>query len=148
MQIILLQDVRGLGKRYDVKNVSDGYARNLLFPNKLAEPATPEELKRLEEMKAKLDQDDVELRSQLGEIARKIKETALEFNLKADKSGAIFGSVTKEQILSAMRDARLVGKERVDIELEHPIKKLGEHVVAVDLKKGIRTELRIVIKSE
>lgn len=148
MKIILLQDVRGVGIKHDVKDVADGYARNFLFPNKLAEPATPAALKKLEGLKAEMDKDEKELIKKLQEAARKINETALEFQLKTGEDGSVFGSITKEQILKAVRDAGFVTKERVDVELDQPIKKLGEHKVAVDLKKGIKAELKIIVRQE
>lgn len=148
MKIILLQDVRSVGIKYDVKDVAAGYARNFLFPNKLAEPATPGAFKRLEAFRAEMNKNEAELVKKLQEIARKIRETALEFTLKTDKDGSVFGSITKEQILKAMRDAGFLTKERAEIELERPIKELGGHKVAVDLKKGIKAELKIVVRSE
>ncbi len=148
MKVILLQDVRGLGRKNDTKDVADGYARNLLFPNGLAKPATASELKKLTELKEQMSKEDRELEKRLLGIAKKINETTLEFKVKTDKSGSVFGSIGKEQILSAMRDAKLIFKERFDLNLEHPIKEIGEHKVAVDLKKGIKTELRVVVRPE
>lgn len=148
MKIILLEDIRNLGKKYDIKNVSDGYARNFLFPNNLAKPATPSSLKKLEKLKEQMNQEEARLKKHLEEIARRINGIALEFFLKTDKSGTVFGSVSKKQILKAMRDTRLIDKEHVNIKLEQPIKKLGEHKVAVDLKKGVKAELKIVVRPE
>jgi large subunit ribosomal protein L9 len=147
MKVILLEDVRNIGKRYNVKDVADGYARNFLFPNKLAEPATPVALKRLDAMKAAHEKDEKELIAHLQQIAQKLNETKLEFELKVDKTGAVFGSVNKESILKALREHDFITKERVDIDLDRPIKELGEHTVHVDLKKGVTTELKINVVS-
>ena len=148
MKVILSEDVRSLGKKHDVKDVSDGYARNFLFPNKLAEPATPGALKKLAAMKAKTSKNEEELKKRLEEIARKINDTALEFKLKTDKDGSVFGSVTKEQILNAMRDAKLIRSERVEIKLDRPIKEIGEHKIAVDMKKEVGAELKVVVRPD
>jgi large subunit ribosomal protein L9 len=148
MKVILLEDVRNVGKKFEVKDVSDGYARNFLFVNKLAEPATPVAVKALEAMKAEHDKEDKKMQEHLRELARKIKETKIEFTLKADKSGAVFGSVNKESILKALREHKLVGAERVGIELKYPIKTAGEHKVPLDLKKGIATELTVIVRAE
>jgi large subunit ribosomal protein L9 len=148
MKVILLEDVRNVGRKFEVKEVSDGYARNFLFVNKLAEPATPGAMKKLEAMKVEHEKRDRELHQHLEEIARKISATKLEFELKADKSGALFGSVNKKSILKALRDHKLITKERIDIDLKHPIKEPGEHKVPLDLKKGVRAELTIVIARE
>lgn len=146
MKVILLEDVRGIGKKYEVKEVSDGYARNFLFVNKLAEPATPGTLKKLEALRMEHEKEDHELRARLAEIARKFAETKLEFELAADKSGALFGSVNKESILKALREHGFITKERVDIDLKHPIKEAGEYRIPVDLKKGVTATLTIVVK--
>ena len=146
MKVILLEDTRGVGKKYEVKEVSAGYARNFLFVNKLAEPATPGALKKLEALRAEHEKEDRELLARLAEIARKLAETKLEFELAADKSGALFGSVNKESILKALREHGLVTKERVDVDLKHPIKEAGEYRVPIDLKKGVTATLTIVVK--
>lgn len=148
MKVILLAEVRKVGKKYEVKDVSDGYARNLLFPNKLAEPATPGALKKLEAMRAEHEREDSELRARLAEIARKLADTKIEFTLAADSSGALYGSVNKDSILKALREHGFVTKERVEIELKYPIKEAGEYTVPVDLKKGVSADLRIIVRKK
>jgi large subunit ribosomal protein L9 len=148
MKVIFLGDVKNVGKKYDIKDVSDGYARNFLFPNKLAETATPEAIKKLESMKAEHEKGDKEALAHLESLARKINETKIEFTLKADKSGAVFGSVNKETLLKAMREHKLIGAERIDIDLKYPIKELGEHTVPIDLKKGVTAKLGVLVVSE
>jgi len=145
MKVIFLSDVRNVGKKYDIKDVSDGYARNFLFPNKLAETASPEAIKKLESMKAGLEKEENEIRAHLEDLAKKIGATKLQFEVKTDKSGAVFGSVNKESILKALRDHKLIGTERIDIDLKYPIKDLGEHVVEIDLKKGVVAKLGVVV---
>jgi large subunit ribosomal protein L9 len=145
MKVIFLDDVRNVAKKYDIKEVSDGYARNFLFPNKLAENATPEAIKKLESMKAAHEKEDKEAHAHLEALARKIGKTKIKFELKADKSGALFGAVNKETILKAMREHKLIGAERIDIDLKYPIKELGEHVVPIDLKKGVMAKLGVVV---
>ncbi len=146
MKVILLQEVRKIGKKYEVKEVSDGYARNFLFINALAEPATPGALKHLEALKAESVKEDAALRDRLNEIARNITGTKLEFELRADQSGALFGAVNKDTILKALREHGLVTKERVDLDLKYPLKEVGEHTVSIGLKKGITANLKIIIK--
>ncbi len=148
MKVIFLEEMRNVAKKFDVKNVSDGYARNFLFPNALAEPATPSALKKLEALKAEHDKNEAGLLLRLHEIAKKINETKIEFTVKTDKSGAVFGSVNKESILKALREHELVRTERVDINLKYPLKELGEYTVPIDLKKGIMANLGVVIAKE
>ena len=149
MKVIFTQDVRGVAKKYDIKDVSDGYARNFLFSNTLAEPATSSAIKKLETMKAESERSDRELHQHIEDLAQKIAATKIQFELKADKSGAVFGSVNKETILKALREHKLIGAERIDIDLKYPIKELGEYTVPIDLKKGITAKLGVVVmKSE
>ncbi len=146
MKIILLKDVRGIGKKNEIKEVSDGYARNFLFQNSLAKPATPETMRQMENLKSKLDAEELDLKKHLEELARKMRGITLEFKLKSDEAGSVFGSVTKEMISKSLRENHLVTKERVDITLDHPLKSFGEHTVSLDLKKGVTAELKIVLK--
>ena len=68
--------------------------------------------------------------------------------MRTDEHGSVFGSVTKEMILKAMREHGWLGKERADVELEHPIKKIGDQTVVVDLKRGIRAKLKVVVRPQ
>jgi len=147
MKIILSQDVRGIGQKHDVKEVSDGYARNFLFPNHFAEPATKQAVKLLERKRAELSKDEAKAKMRLQKLARELNERHIEFTLKTGEDGSVYGSVTKEMILSAIRD-HFATKDRVEIFLEHPIKKIGEQIVPVDLKKGIGAKLKIVVRAE
>ena len=148
MKVIILEDVKSIGKKFDIKEVSDGYARNFLFPNKLAELATPTTLKKIETMRAQHEKESMENEKTLKAIAMKIEATTLVFTLKTDKSGAAFGSINKDNILKALREHHLLTKERIDIDLDRPIKELGDHKVAVDLKKGVIAELKIKVEKE
>jgi large subunit ribosomal protein L9 len=148
MKVILLAEVRSIGKKYDIKEVRDGYARNFLFPNKLAEPANPSSLKKLEAWIADRDKNEIELKKHLEELARKIGSRTIEFDLKRGKDGSVFGVVNKESILKALREHKLIGTERIDITIDHPIKEPGTYKIPIDLKKGVTAELKILIKAE
>lgn len=148
MKIILQEDVRSMGKKFDVKDVNDGYARNFLFPNKLAEPATPAALKKIAALRAEHDKNESLLIAHLRDIAGKIDAMKLEFDVKVDASGAVFGSVNKESILKALREHSLVTTERVDIELKYPLKEIGEYKLPIDLKKGVTATLRVIVAAE
>lgn len=143
MLVILLKDVRGVGRKDDVKNVPDGYARNFLLANNLAKIATDKEIEKLADIKKqRSDENEKEVRK-LRELASYLKSQQLDMYLKTDERGSVFGSITKEMILKAMRDKGWLGAERIDIRLEHPIREMGEHRLTLDLKKGIEAELRI-----
>ena len=148
MKVIFLEEVQNVAKKFDVKDVMDGYARNFLLPNKLAEPATAGAMKKLEALKAEHNKNETELLKRLHEIAAKINTTKIEFLVKTDKSGAVFGSINKEAVLKALREHELVTTERVDIDLKYPLKELGEYTVPIDLKKGVEAKLKVIIAKE
>jgi large subunit ribosomal protein L9 len=147
MKIILNEDIKGVGKKHEVKEVAGGYARNFLFPNKKAVPATPSALKALETVKLKTEKEEHETTKRLRELAVTMADRHIEFSLKTDKKGSVFGSITKEMVLKAMRDLGWFGSERIEIKMDHPIKELGEHAIEMDLKKGLKAKLKIIVKS-
>jgi large subunit ribosomal protein L9 len=148
MKIILLEDVRNVGKKFEIKEVKDGYARNFLFPNKLAELATSTAVKKLEIQKMEYEKNELEIQKHLQSIASEIEKLTLIFPLKADKSGSAFGSVNKETISKALRDRQIITKERLEIDLDRPIKEFGEYTVQIELKKGITAKLKILVSKE
>jgi large subunit ribosomal protein L9 len=147
MKIILNEDVKGVGKKHEVKDVADGYARNFLFPHKKAIPATSASLKALESIKLKTEKQEHETLKRLHELAATMADRRVEFSLKTDEKGSVFGSVTKEMVLKAMRDLGWFTKERIEIKMDRPIKELGEHVIEVDMKRGLKAKLKIIVKS-
>jgi len=148
MKIILLTDVKGLGKKYEVKDVKEGYGRNFLLARKLAKLADPEALKDLERLRARMDRDEAATKKNIEEMARTLSDRYLEFHLKTGKDGSVFGAVNKEMILKAMREHGFLGKERVEIKLAKPLKEIGDHVVLVELKRGTEVKLKVVIRSQ
>lgn len=148
MKVILLEEVKSVGKKWEVKEVSDGYARNFLFANKLAILGTPENLKKLQAQKEKFDKEEEASKKQLTEIARQIGERSLVFPVKTNEEGKVFGSVTMEMVHQALRDSQLITKERVEIKMSHPLKDLGEHQLEIDLKKGIIAKLKVILQAQ
>lgn len=148
MEVIFLRDVKGVGRRHDVKDVAAGYARNFLFPNKLAETATPVTLKKLAAIQAETSKNEKEFAKKVEKIIGNLNERTLEFHLKTGEDGSVFGSVNKDAILTALRDSGYVTKERVEIELARPLKELGEHKIAIHFKNGASGEIRIIVKPE
>jgi large subunit ribosomal protein L9 len=149
MRIILLQDVRGIGKKNDVKDVSDGYAKNYLLPRKLGEPAVPKALAAVAEIKARQGAKHAEATARLAALADTLKAEKLVFSVKAGEKGSAFGSITKDMIVSALRTrGRLGPDDRVDVELEHPLKELGEHEVALRLPHGTRAVCTVILQRQ
>lgn len=144
MKVILLKDVRDLGKKNDIKNVSDGYGKNFLIARGLAKLATESGIKGVE-VKNSYDEKD---EKHLKELTKKISEKILEFYIKTDKHGSIFGSVNKEDILSGLRSAGLITNDRIEIKIPKPIKELGDHEVEFSLRKGISGKLTARLHSQ
>jgi len=139
MKVVLLRDVKNVGKKNDVKNVSDGYGKNFLLARGLAKLATVSSLKEVE-VKHEYEETD---EKHLKDLTKKIAEKTLEFYVKTDKHGSVFGSVNKEEIMSGLRSAKLITNDRVEIKIPKPIKELGDHEVEFSLRKGISGKLKI-----
>jgi large subunit ribosomal protein L9 len=146
MRVILLQDIRGIGKKYEVKDVAEGFGKNYLLPRKLVLPATPGNLAQLAAAQARRAHEEHEAICRLAALRDRLGELRLTFPVRADEHGAVYGSVTKESIMKAMREHGWLGPERIDVELQHPLKNLGEHRVRLDLKNGMTAELTVILE--
>ncbi len=136
MKVLLLQDVKKLGKKYDVKEVSDGYARNFLIARKLAVPADEAAMK----LKSETDRRENELIGKYQQLAERLKSEVLEFRVRAGGKGEVFGSITSEQIKKVLREK---GFGEPEVVLNHPLRSIGEHRVEVSFGKGIKGEARV-----
>lgn len=144
MKIILLQDIKGLGKKYDVKQVKDGYARNFLLPRKLAKIATAQAIKELERQKIKLEQQEREIKAKLEKLAADLKNQEFKFNIKTGKKGEIFGSLSKENIKESLIEKGI----KAEVLLDKSLKTLGEHQVSINLDMGVETKIKVVLEPE
>ena len=140
MTVLLLQDVRGIGRRMEIKNVSDGYARNFLIAKKLAIPAGDSALK----LKQENDQEEQKLLDTYNKLARELPRAALEIQIKIGKNGEVFGSVKSEEIKSALLKKRLIIDDS-EIILAKPLRVLGEHWVDVNLGRGIKGRVKVIL---
>lgn len=138
MQVILLKDVRGLGRKSEVKEVKEGYARNLLFPQKAAVIATPQELARLAQKKADEKKMTAERQEAAHAFIKKLSSETLEFPLTVGSKGEIFSSITSKQIEEELT-RRGYGAPRVL--LPHPVKELGSFTAEIDFGNEIKTAL-------
>ncbi len=143
MKIILLQDIKGFGKKFDIKEVKDGYARNFLAPRKLAVFASPNEIEKLNREKAREGDEREKRVARLKTEAEKLKNSVLEFKLKVGKKGEVFGSIGKKDIEKEL-SAR--GLSEAKIELEKPIKSLGEHKILISFEGDIKVPLQIIVR--
>jgi large subunit ribosomal protein L9 len=143
MQVIFLKTVKGKGEKDQVKEIADGYARNFLIPQGIAVQATPDRVRSLIAQKSSHDAKAAEDLERIQAFARGLKDKTMEFSLKGDAHGSVFGSVNKDQILKALHEQGLRTEDRVEVYLEHPLKQFGEHKVEVHLEKGIKTMLNV-----
>ncbi|HEY4523877.1 MAG TPA: 50S ribosomal protein L9 [Candidatus Paceibacterota bacterium] len=145
MQVILLQDVKNIGRKREVKNVSDGYARNFLLPQKLAKVATEPEIKILEQEKLAEVEHQKEKIVALKKKAEEIGGKQFTFEMTAGERGGVFGSVGEKDIKKALDGA---GIEISKVFLDKPLKSLGEHKVEIELGFGIKTKIEAVLKKK
>lgn len=134
MRVILQSDVRGVGKRSEIKEVSDGFARNYLFPRSLAVPADEKGTGELLRTK----KENIETIERLRRAANFLERHEFMFSLAVDGTGNPFGGVSAQMILQKIRGLNLFpDTARVEVHLEKPIKKLGIHRVRVTLSHGV-----------
>lgn len=146
MEVILTRDVEKLGKRGDVVNVSAGYARNFLFPKKLAEEATPKNIKKWEKEKEIIELKEEEMRAELQTKAEKIRNLVLEIEAKAGEGGRLFGSVTSGDIAEAIKEITGEEIDRKKIQLEEPIKSLGAFPLKIKFSPDVVSEITVIVK--
>lgn len=136
MKVILTDDVRGLGRRGDVVTVRPGHGRNFLLPKALALPATQGNTKRLEQEKHRYDARVAKEKEQAEAIAKAVEGLTIVIKKKAGEHDALYGSVTSSDLADAMAAKGItVDKRRID--LEEPIKRLGQHTVHVKLHRDV-----------
>lgn len=147
MKIILMDDVPALGRRGEVRDVSDGYARNYLLPQKLALHATPANLKNLEQIKARQDAAAAKLTAQAQEQARAIEALHFTQARQASDEGRLFGSIGKADLV-AFLSQHGVEVERRRIAMDEPIKSVGDFSVPVRLHADVTAQLKVSVTRE
>ena len=147
MKVILLDDVTKVGRRGEVRDVSDGYARNFLIPKKLALSASAGNLKNLEHIKRQQDAKADRIKADAEALRAKIEALVYEERRQASEEGKLFGSVTSQDVADFL-GTRGVPIERKRITLDEPIKALGEHLVSMRLHQDVTAQLRVNIVRE
>ena len=142
MKVILLQDVKSLGKKGEIVNVNDGYARNFILPKKLGVEATGKNLNDLKLQKnneKKVAQENLDAERAEGKV---------ELAIKVGEGGRAFGSVSSKEIAAAVKEQMGLDVDKKKIQLKEAIKSLGTHVVAVKLHPEVTAELKVSVKEE
>lgn len=142
MKVIFLKDVKGQGKKGETKNVSDGYARNYLFPKKLAEEATSGNLNALEAKKRKARKQAEQERREAEKLKETIEKLTVEISTKAGEGGRLFGSVTSKQIAEELKKQG-VKVDKKKIELDEPIRTLGYTNVPVKVHPDVTATVKV-----
>jgi|SRR5699024_4045729 len=143
MKVIFLKDVKGKGKKGEVKNVSTGYARNYLLKNNLAQEATPGNLKALEGKKRKKKQLEQEEKEEAIELKDALAERTVEIKAKSGKEGRLFGSITSKQIAEQLEKQHGYKIDKRKMELDNPIRSLGYTNVPVKLHPDVSGSVKV-----
>ena len=147
-QAILLKDVDGLGEAGAVIDVSPGYLRNYLVPRKLAQPATPGAIAEAQRRMEAAERAATEAAERAEENAALLTKTVLTIPQQAGDDGRLFGSVTAQDIVDAIRQARGLKLDRRKVHLESPIKTTGTHMVTVEVSEGVMAEIKTIVTAE
>lgn len=148
MKVIFLKDVKGKAKKGDVKNVPDGYARNYLLKNNLAEEATSGNLKALDAKKKKQDRLEIEEKEQAIQLKDKLADLTVELEAKSGENGRLFGSITSKQISEALEKQHGHKIDKRKIELDEPIRALGYTNVPVKLHPEVSGSIEVHVKEK
>ena len=146
--MILLQDVKSLGKKGEIVNVNDGYARNFILPKKMGVEATGKNLNDLKLQKnneKKVAQEQLEAAKVLAE---KLGQGKVELAIKVGEGGRAFGSVSSKEIAAAVKEQMGLDVDKKKIQLKETIKSLGTHIVPVKLHPEVTAELKVTVKEE
>ncbi len=144
-QAILLQDVEALGERGTVVDVSKGYLRNFLIPRKLAQPATKGLIETARQREVAAERALLEATDKAQENAALLNKTVLTIAHQAGDDGRLFGSVTSQDIVDAVRDARGIKLDKRKVHLEEPIKTVGTRMVVVEVAEGVTASVKTMV---
>lgn len=148
MKVILKDNIKGVGKKNEVINASDGYARNFLFPKNLAVEATPENMQKLNSQnQAKQYKKDQE-KEQAQEIAKKLETITVEIKVQAGENGKIFGSVSSKEIAESLEKQYKIIIDKKKIEIKDAIKVLGARTIEARLFEGVIGKIKINVVSQ
>ena len=146
MKVILLEDVKSLGKKDDVVDVSDGYARNYIIPQKKGIQATAENLNTLKLQKANRDKVAKEQLERAKALAKEIEASPIVIKIRLGAGGKLFGAISTKEIAQVLKDQKNIEVDKKKIVLYEPIKELGENDVKVKLYKDVSCSLKVRVE--
>ena len=145
MKVILLCDVKDIGKKDSVVNVSDGYARNYLFPRKWAVEATPGAVKEIERKRAVEEKLEKERRDAAEAVAKELRGKVINIQAKCGAQGRIYGSITAQEVAAALKEQYGVEIDKRKIECE-PIRQVGDVLINVTVYTGIKAGMKVHVE--
>ncbi len=146
MKVILLENVKAQGKKGDVVNVSDGYARNMLFPKKLAVEATPANMKDLAAKKRSEEKLAAQVLKEAQDLKADLESKEVTVSIKIGEGGRAFGSVSSKEIADAAKSQLGMELDKKKMILPNPIKELGTSIVQIRLHPEVIADLKVVVK--
>ncbi len=148
MEILLKKDVQGVGRAGDIKKVADGYARNFLIPQGMAIASSGGATKQAKQIREAADRREARERQAALSTAAKLSTVVLNFKARAAETDKLFGSITASDIAHAIEMQTRLEISKRQIELEHPLRELGTHMVPVRLMAGVEPQVKVVIERE
>ena len=148
MKVILLQDVKSLGKEGEIVNVNDGYARNFIIPKKLGVEANSKNMNDLKLKKNNEEKIAKENKEAAEKLAGELKAGQVALKIKVGEGGKAFGSVSAKEIAAAVKDQMGLDVDKKKIQLKETLKTLGTHIVPVKLHPEVTAELKVEIGEE
>jgi large subunit ribosomal protein L9 len=148
MKVILLQDVKKVGKKGDLVDVSDGYARNYLFAKKLAAEATNNTINEIKLQKEAQKRRNAELLKEAQLLGERIKNESITISIKTGEGGKVFGSVSTKEICKGIKEQLKLDIDKKKLQLNEPIKSLGTHIIPIKIHAKVLTELKVKVKEK
>lgn len=148
MKVILLQDVKSLGKKDETVEINDGYARNYVIPKKLGLEANSKNLNDLKLQKANEQRVAQEILEEAQEFARKIEQTSVAVKMKTGENGKTFGTIASKEIAKAAMDQHGMEIDKKKIQVADPIKNLGVYEVTIKLHPKVSAKLKVKVEEE
>ena len=145
MKIILLKDIKGIGRKFEEKEVSSGYATNYLIPRKFAVPATGGAGAQIKVLKEGEEKSRENTKKILSENVSKLSEIEIKITAKANDKGHLFASINKEKIVELLKSERGIEIDTNCIILEHPIKEVGQHNIPIKIEGSKETHFVLVV---
>ena len=146
MKVVLLKDVKNVGKMDDILTVIDGYARNFLFPQKLAAEATPGALKEIQRKRAAQDAREAEMLAEAKDKAAALKDKVITLEVKCGEKGRLYGSVTAAEVADALEKQHNVKVDKRKIDIGDPIRETGMRTISVWLYSGVTTPMKLDVQ--